>query len=88
MIKKGNRANDFPKKHLSIFFNLKTYKSMKKNKPFGELFYRSLKKTLLIMRIAVILMILGILQARANRRLFAENKAFTQFFRYRSCQGT
>jgi len=39
---------------------------MKKNKPFGELFYRSLKKTLLIMRIAVILMILGILQARAN----------------------
>jgi len=39
---------------------------MKKNKPFGELFYRSLKKTLLIMRIAIILMILGILQARAN----------------------
>ncbi len=39
---------------------------MKKNKPFGELFYRSLKKTLLIMRIAVILMILGILQVRAN----------------------
>ena len=39
---------------------------MKKNKPFGELFYRSLKKTLLTMRIAVILMILGILQARAN----------------------
>lgn len=39
---------------------------MKKNKPFGELFYRSLKKTLLTMRIAVILMILGILQVRAN----------------------
>jgi TonB-dependent starch-binding outer membrane protein SusC len=39
---------------------------MKKSKPFGELFYRSLKKTLLIMRIAVILMILGIVQARAN----------------------
>src|SRR5664280_1452759 len=39
---------------------------MKKNKPFGELFYRSLKKTLLTMRIAVILMILGILQARGN----------------------
>ncbi len=39
---------------------------MKKNKPFGELFYRSLKKTLLIMRIALILMILGILQARAS----------------------
>jgi len=39
---------------------------MKKNKPFGELFYRSLKKTFLTMRIAIILMILGILQARAN----------------------
>ena len=39
---------------------------MKKNKPFGELFYRSLKKTLLTMRIAIILMILGILQARAT----------------------
>ena len=39
---------------------------MKKSKPFGELFYRSLKKTLLIMRIAVILMILGILQANAK----------------------
>jgi TonB-linked SusC/RagA family outer membrane protein len=39
---------------------------MKKNKPFGELFCSSLKKTLLIMRIAVILMILGILQARAS----------------------
>ncbi|MFA5818520.1 MAG: SusC/RagA family TonB-linked outer membrane protein [Bacteroidales bacterium] len=39
---------------------------MKKNNPFRELFYRSLKKTLLTMRIAVILMILGILQARAN----------------------
>src|SRR5450759_5842343 len=39
---------------------------MKKNQPFRELFYRSLKKILLTMRIAVILMILGILQARAN----------------------
>ena len=39
---------------------------MKKNKPFRELFIRSLKKTLLTMRIAVILMILGILQARAT----------------------
>ena len=38
---------------------------MKKNKPFGELFYRSLKKTLLIMRIAFSLLILGILQAHA-----------------------
>ena len=39
---------------------------MKKNKPFGESFYRSLKKTFLIMRIAIILMILGILQAHAT----------------------
>ena len=39
---------------------------MKKNKPFRELFFRSLKKTLLIMRIAIILMIFGILQAHAN----------------------
>jgi TonB-linked SusC/RagA family outer membrane protein len=39
---------------------------MKKNKSFGELFYHSLKKTLLIMRIATILMILGILQAHAT----------------------
>ena len=39
---------------------------MKKNNPFRDLFYRSLKKTLLIMRIAIILMILGILQARAS----------------------
>jgi len=39
---------------------------MKKNKPFGELFYRSLRKTLLIMRIAIILLILGVLQTHAN----------------------
>ncbi len=39
---------------------------MKKNKPFGEVFFRSLKKTLKIMRIAIILLILGILQARAT----------------------
>jgi TonB-linked SusC/RagA family outer membrane protein len=39
---------------------------MKKNKPFGELFYRSLKKTLQIMRISIFLMILGILQAHAT----------------------
>ena len=64
--KKGNRINDFLKKHHFIFFTLKHYKAMKKNKPFGESFFRSLKKILLTMRIAVILMILGILQARAN----------------------
>lgn len=39
---------------------------MKKNQPFGELFYRSLKKKLLIMRFAVVLLILGIIQVRAN----------------------
>ncbi len=39
---------------------------MKKNKPFGELFCSSLKKILLTMRFAVILMLLGIVQASAN----------------------
>ena len=39
---------------------------MKKNKPFRELIHRSLKKTLLVMRIAVILLIPGILQTYAN----------------------
>ena len=38
---------------------------MKKNKPIGELFYRSLKKTLLIMRIAIFLLLPGILEAHA-----------------------
>ncbi|HNW56165.1 MAG TPA: SusC/RagA family TonB-linked outer membrane protein [Bacteroidales bacterium] len=38
---------------------------MKKNEPFGELFYRSLKKTLPIMRNAIILLFVGILQANA-----------------------
>jgi len=38
---------------------------MKKNKPIGKLFYCSLKKTLLVMRIAIILLMLGILQAHA-----------------------
>jgi TonB-linked SusC/RagA family outer membrane protein len=38
---------------------------MEKNNLFRELFYRSLKKTLLIMRIAIFLLILGILQAYA-----------------------
>ncbi|HUX55327.1 MAG TPA: TonB-dependent receptor [Bacteroidales bacterium] len=45
---------------------------MKKNKPFGELFYRSLKKTLLTMRIAIILMILGILQVNA-KEVYSQN---------------
>lgn len=39
---------------------------MKKNRLFSELFYSSLKKTLLTVNFAGILMILGILQAHAN----------------------
>lgn len=39
---------------------------MKKFKHFGELNFCSLKKTLLIMRFAIILLILGIVQANAN----------------------
>ena len=39
---------------------------MKKNEPFRELLYHSLKKTLLIMRIAIILLLVGFLQTRAN----------------------
>jgi len=38
---------------------------MKKDNPFRDLFYRSLKKTLLIMRIAISFLLLGILQAHA-----------------------
>ncbi|MCX6302996.1 MAG: TonB-dependent receptor [Bacteroidia bacterium] len=38
---------------------------MKKNKPFRELFYCSLKKTLKIMRNALILLFIGVLQAHA-----------------------
>ena len=38
---------------------------MKKNKPFRELFYRSLKKKLKIMRNALILLFIGVLQAHA-----------------------
>jgi TonB-linked SusC/RagA family outer membrane protein len=47
---------------------------MKKNKPFGELFYRSLKKTLSALLIAVFLMILGILQVNANDALLLPEK--------------
>ncbi|MGV8135656.1 MAG: TonB-dependent receptor [Mangrovibacterium sp.] len=39
---------------------------MKKNEPFREFLYHSLKKTLLIMRIAVILLLCGFLQIQAN----------------------
>lgn len=39
---------------------------MKKNKPIRGMFYHSLRKFLLVMRIAAILMILGIVQVHAN----------------------
>jgi len=39
---------------------------MKKNEPLRGLLYHSLKKTLLIMRIAIILLLIGFLQTRAN----------------------
>ncbi|HOU97112.1 MAG TPA: STN domain-containing protein, partial [Bacteroidales bacterium] len=38
---------------------------MKKNEPEGEFFYRSLKKTLIIMRNAILLLLIGILQTYA-----------------------
>jgi len=52
---------------------------MKKNKPFGELFCSSLKKIFLIMRIAAILMICGILQARASDA-YSQNTRLTLNF--------
>jgi hypothetical protein len=39
---------------------------MKKNEPLRGSLYHSLKKTLLIMRIAIILLLIGFLQTRAN----------------------
>lgn len=39
---------------------------MKKDKPYGEVTLYSLKKTLLIMRIAIVLIMIGILQVRAG----------------------
>ena len=39
---------------------------MKNNEPFRRLYYRHLKKTLLIMRIAIILLLVGFFQTRAN----------------------
>jgi len=47
---------------------------MKKNEPLGELFCHSLKKTLLIMRIAVILLLVGFLQTRANNAYSQKTK--------------
>jgi TonB-linked SusC/RagA family outer membrane protein len=61
------------------FFNLKHYKFMKKIEPFRGLFISSLRKTLLTMRIAVILMILGILQARASDAYSQKTKLSLNF---------
>lgn len=47
---------------------------MKKNEPLRELFCHSLKKTLLIMRIAVILLLVGFLQTRANNAYSQKTK--------------
>ncbi len=81
-IKKGNRVNNFPKKPLSMgIFNLTNLQTYEKNKPFGELFYRSLKKALLIMRIAVFLMVLGILQARAVDAYSRRKQGLLSIFR-------
>ena len=64
--KKGNRVNDSLKnQHFGIFL-LKPNKSMKKIKSFGELFHCSLKKILLIMRFAIILLIIAVMQANAS----------------------
>ncbi|MCE5348121.1 MAG: TonB-dependent receptor [Bacteroidales bacterium] len=49
---------------------------MKKNKPFGDLFCHSLKKTLLIIRNAVILLFLGIIQAYAVDAVSHKTKLF------------
>jgi len=47
---------------------------MKKNEPFGGLLCLSLKKTLLIMRIAFILLLVGILQTTANNAYSQKTK--------------
>lgn len=52
---------------------------MKKNEPLREVFYHSLKKTLLIMRIAVILLLFGFLQTRANNAWSQETKLSVDF---------
>jgi len=66
--------------YYSINF-LKTIKRelMKKNKSFRELFYRSLKETFLIMRFAIILLILGILQSRATYAYSQKTKLSMNF---------
>jgi TonB-dependent SusC/RagA subfamily outer membrane receptor len=52
---------------------------MKKNNPFRELFYSSLKKILLIMRFAIILLTLGILQSYAVETYSQKTKLSISF---------
>jgi hypothetical protein len=52
---------------------------MKKNKPIREYLCHSLKKTLLIMRIAVILLLVGFLQTRANDAYSQKTKLSIDF---------
>ncbi len=52
---------------------------MKKNEHIGELLYHSLKKTLFIMRIVVILLLVGFLQTRANDAYSQKTKLSINF---------
>ena len=52
---------------------------MKKNKSVGEVLFHSLKKTLLIMRIAVILLLVGFLQTQANNAYSQKTKLSINF---------
>jgi len=52
---------------------------MKKNEPFRELLYPTLKKILRIMRIAVILLLFGLLQTQANNAWSQKTKLSVNF---------
>ncbi len=52
---------------------------MKKNEPEGEMFYRSLKKTLMIMRNASLLLLIGILQAYAVESFSQKTRLSLEF---------
>ncbi len=52
---------------------------MKKNEPVGDLLFHSLKKTLRIMRIAVFLLLIGLLQTRANDAYSQKTKLSINF---------
>ena len=53
---------------------------MKNNEPFRGLSYHHLKKTLLIMRIAIILLLVGFFQTRANDAYSQKNQALNNLF--------